>query len=1156
MGTRLGDERIRRRCDTQPSQVPHGTVAVPCQRVAGAQQPLQRRQSQRKPLAPAPAQRDRQCRHKSLNLRRLGLWTTPLLLLLLLGIGQARTHRHHDKTQATPSPVAAHPAPASSATVTSAESPVPAMAPLQPLVLIRGLSGLLIPQNVLPELPEPEPSPIDTDAQAEPEPAPMVDANGHQTDFPILWRYEWGDSPVTASGQLLWTKSEIPPGTFQQTTAGDTPPGRKGRSFLWVRTRLDGPVLAEPTLYFLGVQQLVEVYLDGQRIFHFGEFTGEKALKWAGFRSLLVPLPQNYQGKVLALRVYSTHRTIGPYQQVWLGGRGALVQRAFVTELPKVGIGALLVLLGLISLALFAQSSGQAAYGYYAGFSMSTGMYVLTQVQVRNLVVDAPIGWYYVELFALYLIPTFLCPYFLTMFGRGPWRLTKRLAQVNALYVIGAAVLVSLSVVPILKTLLPMQALLLVNIVYMSSVGIVGALRGDYEARLFMLGFGTAATLAIYDVLVALGLMPRLYLTVSHLGNAVFVVALGLIMVRRIVGVQRRMTYYSSVLQLSLASTKAMQPGQHAQVALDQVVKLLGAKRALLYLSEPGTGELVLAAAHEVSTIARPDAADEDALMAQEVLRTKQPIVQLGQRGSFRGEKQRRRMAAPLLIQEQVLGVLYLELPTARHTSREEDEAVLLGLSNQLALTIATTRALRLEVESALTAQRLAEQEALLRAATQLATGDLETPIAMPPGSQLAEVARTLDDMRIEVQGQIHLLESQRTEVQQLNDELRRQIEQRSHRLMEILLKKAPSGKPASVLRPGQFLGDQYKVLHVLGQGAMGAVYEVERQSDHRHLAAKLLRERARESQSVRFVREAQILAKLQHPLLVGILDVDVTDDGALFLVMELVSGGTVRALRERYGDPAFAIPVLQQVAEALAVVHDQGIVHRDLKPANILLSSGEDGEPPHIKLADFGVSTLLQEPQEEMTVLYAAPEQQPEPSDLLVDERDIAEDQSEMPTVSVEGLAIERSTDGMAVARTILPTQPEPQQSPYAPLVSRTGSPRSAGTQAGALVGTPLYMAPELAGGSLRAQPSSDIWSFGVIAYELLRGQLPFAEAPVLAKRKGKPEQIKQLDEQHSQLARPLIDLLNRCLLTDPAARPSAHELSEGLREQLTMMG
>ena len=493
-------------------------MAAHCQRVASGQPHRRPRQSQRKPPAPLRPQADPQRRHNSVRLRRLGLWSTPLLLLLLLGLGHARTHRHHDQKQPTSSPVATAPARASSATIASAESPVPATVPLQPLVLIRGLSGLLIPQNVLPELPEPEPSPIDTDAQAEPEPAPMVDANGHQTDFPILWHYEWGDSPVTASGQLLWTQSEIPPGTFQQTSAGDTPPGRKGRSFLWVRARLDGPLLAEPTLYFLGVQQLVEVYLDGQRIFHFGEFTGEKALKWAGFRSLLVPLPQNYQGKVLALRVYSIHRTIGPYKQVWLGGRGALVQRAFVTELPKVGIGALLVLLGLISLVLFAQSSGQAAYGYYAGFAMSTGMYVLTQVQVRNLVVDSPIGWYYVELFALYLIPTFLCPYFLTMFGRGPFRLTQRLAQVNALCVLGAAVLVSLSVVPVLKTLLPMQALLLVNIVYMSTVGIVGALRGDYEARLFMLGFGTAAALAIYDVLVALGLMPRLYLTVRPPG--------------------------------------------------------------------------------------------------------------------------------------------------------------------------------------------------------------------------------------------------------------------------------------------------------------------------------------------------------------------------------------------------------------------------------------------------------------------------------------------------------------------------------------------------------------------------------------------------------------------------------------------------------------
>jgi serine/threonine protein kinase len=148
------------------------------------------------------------------------------------------------------------------------------------------------------------------------------------------------------------------------------------------------------------------------------------------------------------------------------------------------------------------------------------------------------------------------------------------------------------------------------------------------------------------------------------------------------------------------------------------------------------------------------------------------------------------------------------------------------------------------------------------------------------------------------------------------------------------------------VRAPGTRLGS-YEVVSILGVGGMGEVYRARDRKLNRDVAIKVLVAAVAydPERLVRFSREAQVLASLNHPYIAQIYGLE--DSGDLrALVMELVEGPTL-ADRIAQGaipaDEAFAIA--KQIAEALEAAHEQGIVHRDLKPANVKVRAGRHGE-------------------------------------------------------------------------------------------------------------------------------------------------------------------------------------------------------------------
>jgi hypothetical protein len=229
--------------------------------------------------------------------------------------------------------------------------------------------------------------------------------------------------------------------------------------------------------------------------------------------------------------------------------------------------------------------------------------------------------------------------------------------------------------------------------------------------------------------------------------------------------------------------------------------------------------------------------------------------------------------------------------------------------------------------------------------------------------------------------------------------------------------------------RIGSTVKNRYRIKSRLGSGGVGVVYLAEDlHLMSRLVVLKFLHEHGQTDPGrlVKFLQEAEALARLDHPGIVAAFDADETPDGAHFLVMQYVDGRTLRDVIDDGPLPfELAGSILRQLGSALEAAHKKGVIHRDLKPENVMLQQLGDGRQI-VKLIDFGVARV------------------------------------EASSVSSDTAVI-------------------------------------------GLAGTPSYMAPEHISG--KPVPASDIFSLGVIAYEILTGKRPFTAKQPFALR----EQHKQ---------------------------------------------
>jgi serine/threonine protein kinase len=240
-----------------------------------------------------------------------------------------------------------------------------------------------------------------------------------------------------------------------------------------------------------------------------------------------------------------------------------------------------------------------------------------------------------------------------------------------------------------------------------------------------------------------------------------------------------------------------------------------------------------------------------------------------------------------------------------------------------------------------------------------------------------------------------------------------------------------------STMELGQRIS-HYQILSRLGKGGMGEVFLAQDTSLKRQVAIKLLPAQftADRQRVERFEREARAASALNHPNILTIHEIGQTDT-THFLVTEYIDGQTLRQqMKGAPMNPTTAVEVALQIATALAAAHEAGIIHRDIKPENVMMR--RDGL---VKVLDFGLAKLA-------------------------------------PLRNADfGLRNEE-------AETL-------RQSPSDNPQSKIRIPQS--TLPGIVMGTPRYMSPEQARGE-KVDARTDIFSFGVMLYEMIAGVPPFA--------------------------------------------------------------
>ncbi len=279
----------------------------------------------------------------------------------------------------------------------------------------------------------------------------------------------------------------------------------------------------------------------------------------------------------------------------------------------------------------------------------------------------------------------------------------------------------------------------------------------------------------------------------------------------------------------------------------------------------------------------------------------------------------------------------------------------------------------------------------------------------------------------------------------------------------------------------------ELELFELLGRGGMGAVYKARQRHLDRLVALKILPPEIGQDPAFaeRFTREARAMARLNHPHIVTLYEFGQRGE-LFFFIMEYVDGLSLRGLLDAPPDghvaPREALAIVPQICEALQYAHDQGIVHRDIKPENILLN--QQGQ---VKIADFGLAKLMG--------------------------RTAAEAAARMHGVGA----------GTAGARGEAP-----------------GGAGGPGEMTQAVMGTPNYMAPEQRDRPGEVDHRADIYSLGVVFYQMLTGELPVG-------RFAPPSRMVQIDVR-------LDEVVLRALEKEPEKR--YQQVSEVKTEVETIAG
>jgi diguanylate cyclase (GGDEF)-like protein len=369
------------------------------------------------------------------------------------------------------------------------------------------------------------------------------------------WQYRWGDSAFSSTGVPLWT-AQPDHDAWQPISFPSNPPGRNGQENVWYRVNLPEGQWRDPVLYIYSVDLIVEVYIQGRRIYSYGQFDAKGKGQFIGWPWHMIDLPPDSVGQPIYFRIYSNYTDIGLWGEVMLLERMELYAKILRHSFDDLLIAALSLLIALLALLFSGPGRERSRLLGLSLFALSNSGMALGASQAKQLLIHWPLMWDYLAAGSYFLLPVAMAQLLASWGPIAQQHLLRRIQGFFLFYFVGALVLSGMDLIS-LAHCYPLFDLLFALALPLILGPLCWRLREmDADWRAICLASSLLGLLLLVDMAVAHSLLPWGRVPVAW-GVLLFCLAIIGISLRHYAATQTALMRLNSTLELEVAKRTA-----------------------------------------------------------------------------------------------------------------------------------------------------------------------------------------------------------------------------------------------------------------------------------------------------------------------------------------------------------------------------------------------------------------------------------------------------------------------------------------------------------------------------------------------------------------------------------------------------------------------
>ena len=314
------------------------------------------------------------------------------------------------------------------------------------------------------------------------------------------WQYRWGNSPLGANGRPLWLNYNDKDTAWKSINRPSDIAMKSGETDLWISKRLGNYNVQDPAIFISRVEKIFEVYLGGKKIYSFGKFTPGKKIPSMGLAWHLIKVPNDFSGKTLTFHIRTDGSYIGTYSDIELGSIDTFLNDIVKDSFNNTIVGVASIFAGIIFFIILISLGYLKPFLGLIIFQISTGIWILTNSNLTQMLLYAPMLMFYSQHIALF---TSAIGFFI--FAREIIELKykiipKRMTQIHLIYLL-SAIIIDIVVYPnTVDTIVPFLILVSANGLILLWFILASARKGNLEARILLSALAIYIALALVDI--------------------------------------------------------------------------------------------------------------------------------------------------------------------------------------------------------------------------------------------------------------------------------------------------------------------------------------------------------------------------------------------------------------------------------------------------------------------------------------------------------------------------------------------------------------------------------------------------------------------------------------------------------------------------------